>query len=329
MPPEITCRRVAVDTILPLRHRILRPGLPAETARFDGDLDAGTRHSAAFLGEEPVACLSLMPSEWEGQPAWQLRGMATDSRQQGRGLGRQLFEAAAIDAGRAEPGRVCWCNARMSAVGFYEKLGWRVVSEPFDVPGVGPHVKMVWQAAAESHTPACEQPPIANPEAAGWITAICFMLVELAFLAAAHVLGGPPWVALGVLAMIGQVAADFRLGPLLGLVPAAGWLAAHAITGNRELFFPYAIALAAHLAGQFIDRGRPQAAVAGALVAAAFLSIRVVQAATAGVLAVESAVAAAILAAAVAALPAAVKRPWGRVAVTAGASLLAYAGLAL
>jgi predicted GNAT family N-acyltransferase len=328
MPPEITCRRVAVDTILPLRHRILRPGLPSETARFDGDLDADTQHYAALVGEEPVACLSLMPSAWEGQPAWQLRGMTTDTPQQGRGLGRQLWNAAVAEARRDEPDRLIWCNARTSAVGFYEKLGWRVVSEPFDVPSVGPHVRMVWQAVAEPHTPASGRLSD-NPRDVGWGSATAFMLVELAFLAAAHLLGGPPWVAIGVLAMIGQVAADFRLRPLVGLLPAAGWLVAHPLTGNRELFFPYALALAAHLAGQFIDRGRPAAAAAGGVVAAAFLAIRVVQAATAGVLAVEAAVAAAILALVVAALPAAVTRPWGRVAVTAVASLLAYAGLAL
>jgi len=328
MPPEITCRRVAVETILPLRHRTLRPGLPLETARFEGDLDAGTRHYAAFIGAEPVACLSLMPSVWEGQPAWQLRGMATDSRQQGRGLGRRLWRAAAVEARCDEPGRVTWCNARTSAVGFYERLGWRVGSEPFDVPSVGPHVKMVWQAAAEANEPAFERPPTANPQDPGWTAALAFIVVELAFLAAAHGLGGPPWVALGVLAMIGQVVADFRLRPLVGLLPAAGWLAAHSLTADRELFFPYAIALAVHLAGQFVDRGRPKAAVAGALVAGAFLVIRLLQAATAGVLAVETAVATAILALVMAALPAAVERPWGRLAVTAGASLLAYAGLA-
>jgi hypothetical protein len=270
-----------------------------------------------------------MLSQWEGQPAWQLRGMATDSRQQGRGLGRQLWHAAAAEAHRDEPGRLIWCNARTSAVGFYEKLGWRVVSEPFDVPTVGPHVKMIWQAAAEPDGTPAARPPVSKPRDAGWGSAMAFMLVELAFLAAAHLLGGPPWVALGVLAMIGQVAADFRLGPLVGLLPAAGWLVAHPLTGNRELFFPYAIALAAHLAGQFIDRGRPAAAAAGGVVAVAFLGIRVVQAATASVLAVEAAVAAAILALVVAALPAAVTRPWGGVVIAAVASLLAYAGLAL
>lgn len=321
MPPQISCRRVAVEEILPLRHRILRAGLPFETACFDGDHDATARHYAAVSGDEPACCLSLMRSEWEGRPAWQLRGMATAEGLQGRGLGRRLLELAVAEARHDDPGRVFWCNARTSAVGFYEKLGWRVRSEPFDVPTAGPHVKMVLEhegqkAAAGIATTA--RPPVA-----------AFIGAQLTFLAAAHFLGGPPWVALGVLAFAAQVAADFRLRPLVGLVPAACWMAAHQLTGNRELFFPYAMALAAHLACQFSGRGRVAAALAGGLLVAAFLAIRVMQAATAKVLAVELAVAAAILAAVVAVLPAAVKRPWGAMAVTILASLAAYAGLTL
>jgi GNAT superfamily N-acetyltransferase len=143
MLSRIVCRRAAVAEILPLRHRILRAGLPFEAARFEGDSDPATRHYAAVAGEVPVGCLTLMPSAWEGRPAWQLRGMATDANEQRRGLGRQLLEAAVADARAAAPERIVWCNARTSAVGFYAKLGWQVVSEPFDVPTAGPHVKMV------------------------------------------------------------------------------------------------------------------------------------------------------------------------------------------
>jgi hypothetical protein len=248
--------------------------------------------------------------------------MATDGQQQGRGLGRRLLELAVAESRRDEPHRIFWCNARTSAIGFYEKLGWRVMSEPFDVLTAGPHVRMVLEhdglfRGGGTET-AARRPP-----------AVAFIAAELTFLAAAHFLGGPPWVVLGVLAFAGQVAADLRLRPLIGFLPAAGWMVAHQLTGNRELFFPYAMALAAHLASQFVGRGRVAAAVAGGLVVAAFLGIRILQAATAKVLAVELAVAAAILIATVAVLPAAVKRPWEAVAVTLLASLAAYAGLAV
>ena len=184
-------------------------------------------------------------------------------------------------------------------------------------------------AAPDGHNSRSESPAGATPRHPARHPVAPFIAAELAFLAAAHVLGGPPWVALGVLALIGQVAADFRLGPLVGLLPAAGWMAAHHLSGNRELFFPYAMALAVHLAGQVVCRGRGATATAGGLVMAAFLAIRLLQDATGRVLAVEAAVATVILGLAVAVLPLAARRPWGTAAVTILASLLAYAGLAL
>jgi len=143
MSTPVEYRRVEVEMIVPLRHRVLRGGQPYETARFDGDLDPSTRHYAALREGEPVSCLTLMASTWDGRPAWHLRGMATEARFQRRGIGRALLTAALGDAARDAPGCGAWCNARTSAIGFYERLGWTVASEPFDMPTVGPHVKMV------------------------------------------------------------------------------------------------------------------------------------------------------------------------------------------
>lgn len=323
-------RRVAVEEILSLRHRILRAGLPFETARFEGDLDASTRHYAAFEDGTPVNCLTLVASTWNGRPAWQLRGMATETAWQRRGIGREALEAALADAGRDEPDRIAWCNARTSAIGFYERLGWRVASEPFDVPTAGPHVKMVLDAPAGQGRRAADDrdsggsiPPAAAARAAG------FIVLELAFLAAAHVLGGPTWVALGVVACVAQACAEFRAAALVPLFPAIFWAAAHRVTGDRELFFPFAMFLSAHAAGQFAARGRPAAGLAGGAIVAAFLAIRTAQRATLGVLAVELAVAFVILAAVVAIGPAAARRPAAAVAVSVLASLAAYLGLAL
>jgi len=177
--------------------------------------------------------------------------------------------------------------------------------------------------------------------AGGWPSAAAFIALELAVLAAAHALGGPSWVAIGVLAVVAQVAADLRPGPLVGFVPALVWLGAHRLTGDRELFFPYAMALAVHVAGQFAGptgnagpggrtgRGPGVAVAAGGAVVSAFLLIRRLQAASIRVLAVEAAVAATILVVAVAVLSRAGRRPRVTWAVTAAASLAAYAGLAL
>jgi GNAT superfamily N-acetyltransferase len=145
----VALRRGSVEEIIDVRHAVLRAGLARETAVFSGDDLPTTRHYAALArgaeGEgKAVCCLTLLRSEWEGQSAWQLRGMATMTGLQRSGIGRELVRYAEEDARGVEPGvRVMWCNARVGAAGFYERLGWEIVSrEPFELPHAGMHVKM-------------------------------------------------------------------------------------------------------------------------------------------------------------------------------------------
>jgi GNAT superfamily N-acetyltransferase len=143
-PDDLTLRRAALDEILPLRHAELRPGLPLETARFEGDDEPGTRHFAAFLpaAGQVVGCVSCMRRARGGRDAWQVRGMATRGDLVGRGVGRALLRHA-LAALREEGGPdLLWCNARVVALGFWEREGWAAVSDVFDIAGVGPHRTM-------------------------------------------------------------------------------------------------------------------------------------------------------------------------------------------
>lgn len=133
---------VEVAEILDLRHRILRAGLPVETAHLPGDHVPDTRHLALWCGDCLMACVSLMVAPYDDQPAVQLRGMAVEAETRGRGVGRRLL-AAAEDLVRADGFALIWCNARETARGFYDKHGWRVVSEPFFIEHAGRHFRML------------------------------------------------------------------------------------------------------------------------------------------------------------------------------------------
>lgn len=145
---RVRLRRADVTEILALRHAELRAGLPIETASFDGDHDATTRHFGAFLvgGDEGavVGCASFMVREHEGAPAYQLRGMATRADLARRGVGSALLRAALTSLERRDAASLFWCNARVPAVPFYERMGWRIVSDVFEVPTAGPHRVMVY-----------------------------------------------------------------------------------------------------------------------------------------------------------------------------------------
>jgi ribosomal protein S18 acetylase RimI-like enzyme len=68
--------------------------------------------------------------------------MATDPAVRGTGTGRALItEGLARVAGHG--GDLVWCDARVAAVGFYERMGFAVVTEEFMKPEGGPHRGML------------------------------------------------------------------------------------------------------------------------------------------------------------------------------------------
>jgi N-acetylglutamate synthase-like GNAT family acetyltransferase len=132
---------VSSARIVDLRHRILRAGLPRSTAAFSGDEDATSIHLAAFDGEELIGCVTL---HCKAKGNYQLRGMAVDTDRQRGGVGRMLLaeaERLALANGAAE----IWANCRTPAVPFYEKFGWKIVSQEFLIETAGPHFKMAKQ----------------------------------------------------------------------------------------------------------------------------------------------------------------------------------------
>jgi GNAT superfamily N-acetyltransferase len=168
---HVLLRIATLSEIIALRHTELRPGLPEKTAQFDGDLDATTRHFGGFLREDApdasplpaaatgaidtapgataIACASFMARARDGEPAQQLRGMATRAAMVGRGLGGALLRHAIVELVRHEGTRLFWCNARVVAVQFYLRMGWRIASGVFNVPTVGPHRVMMYRAPIE------------------------------------------------------------------------------------------------------------------------------------------------------------------------------------
>lgn len=141
-PPHATSIDIRIATVAeirPLRQAVLIDGTERVSADFDGDDRPTTIHVAAFADDQCVGCVSLMREPWCDKPAWQLRGMAVDPAYRGIGLGSRLLKHCHTQAG----GMPMWCNARQDAAGFYHRFGWKTIGEPFDIDGVGPHLRML------------------------------------------------------------------------------------------------------------------------------------------------------------------------------------------
>ena len=159
--------------------------------------------------------------------------------------------------------------------------------------------------------------------------AALFISLELIFLAVAHALGGPAWTGLGVMACIALAFAGTQPGPLAILLPGLVWAAAFRLTGDRGLYFPYAMYLAAAVAALLPRHRFRAAAIGGGAVVASFLAIRIWQGASGRVLVVEILAAVAVLGIALAARSWADGRFVARAWVPLACSLLAFACLSL
>jgi len=131
----LVVRRAAAEEIFPLRHAVLRPGRPVSYSVYSED--EGAVHVGAWDDDMLVGCATVFPQAWPGSDqapaephAWRLRGMAVDPSQQGTGVGR-LVLAQGVVAARDGGAPLLWANARTSALGFYERMGWRVVGDEF------------------------------------------------------------------------------------------------------------------------------------------------------------------------------------------------------
>ncbi|HQW86517.1 MAG TPA: GNAT family N-acetyltransferase, partial [Flavobacteriales bacterium] len=98
-------------------------------------------HLGAWADDALVGIASIYAEACAALPAakpYRLRGMAVHPDRRGLGVGA-LLVVEALNAVRTADGDLLWCNARTSASGFYTRLGFAVVGEAFELPGIGPH----------------------------------------------------------------------------------------------------------------------------------------------------------------------------------------------
>ncbi|MCA9410202.1 MAG: GNAT family N-acetyltransferase [Candidatus Omnitrophica bacterium] len=149
----VVYRKATLGEIIDLREEILIKGTDRNSPEFDMDHFPDTLHMGAFTDGKNIACLSLMRVDYEGQTAYQLRGMAVRPEFRNKGFGKSLLNFSERWVVRHSSVRLLWCNARTSAVDYYVRLGWERVSEEFTIEGVGPHVRMIRRIGSGPRAP--------------------------------------------------------------------------------------------------------------------------------------------------------------------------------
>jgi len=125
-----------------LRELVLLSPIGYDMARFEAEypgMEDGFEHFVAVVdhpsGTRVVGCALLRPNYPE-DGLGKVMQVAVDPQRQGEGIGRHLIIAIeSYGFGRLRLTRL-FCHAQLSAIPFYERLGWSVDSDVFSEAGI-------------------------------------------------------------------------------------------------------------------------------------------------------------------------------------------------
>ena len=143
----IEVRKIASKETYPLRHKVLWPHLKEHECGIDSDFLDEAFQLGSFYKDQLISIGTFFPQQhqqFKSTKQFRLRAMATDPDFRGLQSGKKLMEAA-FEHLQSIGVDLLWCDARLIATGFYEKLGMDVMGEIYDVPKIGPHKLMYIQ----------------------------------------------------------------------------------------------------------------------------------------------------------------------------------------
>jgi GNAT superfamily N-acetyltransferase len=155
-----------------LRQSVLRPGQALERVQYPEDSHPGAFHWGAFVLDEAkyhisafknikeskldpklvgIASIYAEPPVLRGASidradevkiGWRLRGMAVDPTFRNRNVGAILLNTLYAYVLTTSKSGI-WCNGRSTVAPYYRGMGFKVIGDEFDMPGIGPHYVMV------------------------------------------------------------------------------------------------------------------------------------------------------------------------------------------
>ena len=121
---SIEIKKVAVEDILPIRHKVLWPDKPFEFVKVEGDGEG--IHFGLYAHSKLATIISLFAED----KSLRFRKFATLPEYQNRGLGKMMI-LNVIDYAKENNFERLWCDARTDALNFYERVGFKNFSGPF------------------------------------------------------------------------------------------------------------------------------------------------------------------------------------------------------
>ena len=138
-------RNLSPEETYVLRNKVLWPHKKslAECVMDIDDLET-TFHVGVEKEGEIVAIGTFIKQNnpnFDTENQYRLRAMATAPEVRGQGAGRMLINDA-LEQLKTKNISLLWCDARLVAVAFYKKMGFKIKGKQYEIPIIGPHYLM-------------------------------------------------------------------------------------------------------------------------------------------------------------------------------------------
>ena len=132
----------------PLRNLVLWRHKNLLACGIEPDIKRSTFHLGAVDDDDNILGTATFISEknenFRDNKQYRLRAMATHPSARGTGLGEKIILESIAKLKRKKV-EILWCDARIEATGFYDKMGFSVVGDIYEVPEIGPHKLMYYK----------------------------------------------------------------------------------------------------------------------------------------------------------------------------------------
>tara|TARA_B100001029_G_C15003913_1_gene419846 strand:+ start:572 stop:1018 length:447 start_codon:yes stop_codon:yes gene_type:complete len=142
---KIEVRIIPSSLTYTIRNKVLWPHKEFKNCKLSIDDLVSTYHIGSFFEEDLISVGTFLKEKntnFDGQiNQYRLRAMGTLQNFQGLSGGKSLL-LYAIKFFKKKQINLIWCDARINAIPFYQKIGMKTKGDFYDIPLIGKHKLM-------------------------------------------------------------------------------------------------------------------------------------------------------------------------------------------
>ena len=142
--PSFLVKEIKPKDCYSIRQQVLWQHKSFDDCGIDIDDQAGAFHLGAYKDDKLICVASFFKqskAKFSEKNQYRLRAMATLPSAQNTGAARALLNTA-FQILKEKGQDLLWCDARIIATGFYEKLGFEKLGDSYSIPIIGLHYLM-------------------------------------------------------------------------------------------------------------------------------------------------------------------------------------------